>query len=156
MLLCHRCRLARLYLRRAAALNWTAKNASNIFIDGLGNVDPSGSRALTIAPQFGSRRRWRPTDSAPSSRESSRDGCFWIRPWVPGKDYPSTVLIQNRFWSPHYEQSAKTAGALPGSILTLSSIASLHCMPCPWRRCGTNGGSYRTLQAQSVSCFTTV
>ena len=35
----------------AAALNWTARNASNISIDGVGNVDPSGSRALTIAPQ---------------------------------------------------------------------------------------------------------
>lgn len=34
-----------------AALNWSAKNASNIFIDGVGNVDPSGSRTLTIAPQ---------------------------------------------------------------------------------------------------------
>jgi outer membrane protein OmpA-like peptidoglycan-associated protein len=34
-----------------AALKWTAKNASNISIDGVGNVDPSGSRALTITPQ---------------------------------------------------------------------------------------------------------
>jgi len=33
------------------ALNWTARNASNISIDGVGNVDPSGSRTLTIAPQ---------------------------------------------------------------------------------------------------------
>ena len=33
------------------------------------------------------------------------------------RDYPSTVLIQNRYWSPEYEQSAKRAGSLESSLL---------------------------------------
>jgi outer membrane protein OmpA-like peptidoglycan-associated protein len=35
----------------SAALNWTSTNASNISINGLGAVDPSGSRTLTVTPQ---------------------------------------------------------------------------------------------------------
>lgn len=35
----------------STALNWTATNASNVSIDSLGMVDPSGSRTLTITPQ---------------------------------------------------------------------------------------------------------
>ena len=35
----------------STALNWTAKNASNVSIEGLGAVDPSGSRTLQITPK---------------------------------------------------------------------------------------------------------
>jgi outer membrane protein OmpA-like peptidoglycan-associated protein len=35
----------------STALNWSAINASNVSIDGLGAVDPSGSNTLTVSPQ---------------------------------------------------------------------------------------------------------
>lgn len=35
----------------STALNWTASNASAVWIDAVGTVDPSGSRTLTITPQ---------------------------------------------------------------------------------------------------------
>ena len=35
----------------STALNWISTNASTISIDGLGAVDPSGSRTLTVTPQ---------------------------------------------------------------------------------------------------------
>ena len=35
----------------STALNWTAKNASQISIDGIGAVDPNGTHTLTVAPE---------------------------------------------------------------------------------------------------------
>jgi outer membrane protein OmpA-like peptidoglycan-associated protein len=41
----------RIVVDASTALNWTSTNASNISINGLGAVDASGSRTLTVTPQ---------------------------------------------------------------------------------------------------------
>jgi outer membrane protein OmpA-like peptidoglycan-associated protein len=108
------------------ALNWTASNASNVSIDSLGAVDPSGSRSLTVAPQ---KSDFGPVDETVTYTLKATNECGGaetqtVALHIVGSIEPGALSMRSVYFPTDQPGTRKSeAGLLPSERETLATIA---------------------------------
>ena len=108
------------------ALNWTARNASNISIDGVGNVDPSGSRTLTIAPQKNDPGA---VDETVNYTLNATNNCGGVQTrtvalHIVGTIEPGALIMRSVYFATDRPKTIKSeAGLLPSEQDEIKTIA---------------------------------
>lgn len=111
----------------STALNWKATNASNISIDPLGAVDPSGSRTLKIAPK---KTDPGPVDETVTYTLTARNDCGGTEEktatlHLVGSIELPELALRSVFFPTDRPQTLKSEAALlPSEQETLKSIAA--------------------------------